>query len=537
MKVFKDSIRAGIYRSLNSAMIYPDLAESILFGHEANSFTDAKTKPGLMETIKFGVLFLDEIGELAEHIQAKLLRAVDAEICEGTRISGKLDYSLKDLIIISATNQPKDKIRRDLYFKLGVKVELNGIDERPEDIQVAIPYFISRAFDKRKDYQDILEFFDINDLEENKAISESDAVLAFSEKEGETILEMILERKWPGNFRALRIALEASILRIESLKNETAVSKEFQKHLKYYLTEYSEEAGGTSIALINPYAHSIYPSAIPTLDLRILNELNNEKNYSHLDDTVKAVLAAFLGLTYESTFTLTELEKQFQSHPGIKYSSRSHLRNIINRLIPEIISSKGSGRGTRYFLARQFLDKLDSEEVDIFSLPEIKSKWTGRDTEIIELNKWLQTSKRIFIQAPAGYGKSAFITMFCHANENHYNFYYYPIGKSGIKKLFEDLSSELKARNIVPESEDLLTDPVNQILPWLGRLFKPKGQATPILILDDIDIISDPDDRDMTLNVADNWNEVTLILIGAKMDNELHPPFIEFPLLSWKKES
>ncbi len=538
MKVFKNSIRAGIYRSINSAMIYPDLVESILFGHEANSFTDAKTKPGLMETIKFGVLFLDEIGELSNDIQGKLLRAVDSEIREGTRISGKLDYSLKDLIVISATNQPKDKIRPDLYYKLGVKVEMKGIDERREDIQVAIPYFISKAFDKRKDYQDILDFFGINELDEDNAISESEDVLAYSKREGDAILEMILSRKWPGNFRALRIALEASILRIESLKNETAVSEEFQKHLQYYLAEYSEEAAGTSSALINPYTNSIFPSANPTLDIRILSELNNEKKYAHFDETEMALLAAFLGLTYESTFSLTELEKQFKSHPGIRYSSKSHLRNLINRLMTEnLISSIGRGRGTRYFLSRQFLDKMESEEIEIFSLPEIKSKWTGRETDIIELDKWLQNSKRIFIQAPAGYGKSAFITMFCHTRENHYNFYYYPKGKSGIKKLFEDFSSELKARKIVPQSEDLLTDPVNQIHPWLGKLLKPKGQVNPVLILDDIDYISDPDDRDMILRLVNKWNEVTLILIGAKMDNELHPPFTEFPLLSWKKDS
>ncbi len=234
LEVFLNSIRAGVFQSINSANIYPNLAESLLFGHEANSFTDARTSPGLLESIKYGLLFMDEIGELPKYIQAKLLRAVDTEISEGCRISGKMTYSLKDVIIISATNQPREKIRKDFYYKMGLEVNIKGIDERPKDVRKSIPYFISKAIGKRKDYAAVNNMFGIRGLRDVSGLSETEEVKNFALEQGSLVAGEILMRKWPGNFRAMRTALEASILRIESPDNLTSFSEKFRKNLHHY---------------------------------------------------------------------------------------------------------------------------------------------------------------------------------------------------------------------------------------------------------------------------------------------------------------
>ena len=140
--IFINALSVGTFQSINGATIIPKLAESMLFGHEKKSFTDAETTPGLLEIIKCGVLFIDEIGDLPETVQPKLLRAFDSAIRKGRRIGGRMDYSLDDLIIISATNRPRESIREDLYYKIGADVEIKGLDDRPEDFQNFIPIFI-----------------------------------------------------------------------------------------------------------------------------------------------------------------------------------------------------------------------------------------------------------------------------------------------------------------------------------------------------------------------------------------------------------
>ena len=249
LEIFLSSLKPGILQSINSASIYPNLAECIFFGEEGNSVTGAITRPGLLELIKCGIIYIEELTELPPNLQAKLLRAFSPEVSEGCRISGRMNYSLKDLIIIMSTNQLQDKLRKDFYYRVGFQVVIKGIDERPDDILKSIPYFIGKAMDKRRDRPAMCRMFGIKFISGDEAtLSGNSTVNKFARDLSGLVCDQILGRKWPGNFRALRTVLEASVLRIEKPEKLSSFSEEFRKNLNYYIQQYSVDPSITITA-------------------------------------------------------------------------------------------------------------------------------------------------------------------------------------------------------------------------------------------------------------------------------------------------
>lgn len=158
--------------AVNCAALPNDLIESILFGHEKDSFTGAVSQRiGKFEEANGGTIFLDEIGEMPFDLQAKLLRVLQQKEIE--RIGGRNPIPV-DLRIIAATNLQlekeiaKGKFRLDLFFRINVfPLHVPSLRARKEDIPILVNYFIekhtkildrkisgvSREFmDKMKDY-------------------------------------------------------------------------------------------------------------------------------------------------------------------------------------------------------------------------------------------------------------------------------------------------------------------------------------------------------------------------------------------------
>lgn len=535
LDIFINSIRAGVFHSINSANIYPDLADSILFGAEEGSYTDAVTRPGLLESLKCGVLFMDEIGELPKYVQAKLLRAVDSEIAEGCRVSGKMIYHLKDLIVISATNQPHEKIRKDFYYKLGIEVNLKGIDERPKDVRKSIPHFIRKAIGKRKDYGAVNGMFRISGITHASQLPETEEIIMFSNEQADLVTDDILNRKWPGNFRALRTALEASVFRIEDPKDPVRFSDEFRKNLKYYIKHFSEDSSQTYLPAVKFPSNTVYPSKYPDMDRRILDRISSKRRFQDMSDLEKKILAVFLSSTHETGFRRRDLEEYYKSISGIKHSSEAHIRNKLNKLLAlDFLKRSGEGKSTRYHLTQSFMGKVTGD--NIFSLPETDKNWADRRDEINNLAKHLSSSERIYINAPPGFGKSAFMAMFCQAGKQMYNLYYYELGREGIKKLFKDIFAFIQTKN-KPDLNDFLEDPVKNTKPYLDQIFKSKNSKKPVLILDNAHFISEADHMATLADIANEWHEVIIILVGDDMDNVLPGDFTPFRLNPWDKRA
>lgn len=135
--------------AINCAAIPETLLESELFGHERGAFTGAdKAKMGLFEAANTGTLFIDELGELAMGLQAKLLRALESR---RIRRVGAIKETPVDVRIVAATNRDllqevaAGRFREDLYYRLNVlAVRLPPLRERCDDIPLLVEHFLRR---------------------------------------------------------------------------------------------------------------------------------------------------------------------------------------------------------------------------------------------------------------------------------------------------------------------------------------------------------------------------------------------------------
>ena len=177
---------AGPFVKVNCAAIPTELIESELFGHEKGAFTGAAAlRRGKFELADRGTIFLDEVGDLHEASQAKLLRVLqDGEL---QRVGGEQTIRVATRVI-SATNRRLDELvadgrfREDLYYRLSVvPIRVPALRERPQDIAELVPYFLS-------------EFCARNNFRPRTI--EPDAVA------------LLGRYTWPGNVRELRNVVE-----------------------------------------------------------------------------------------------------------------------------------------------------------------------------------------------------------------------------------------------------------------------------------------------------------------------------------------
>ncbi|MFH1231443.1 MAG: sigma-54 dependent transcriptional regulator [Planctomycetota bacterium] len=146
-EIYRLSPRYGKpFLQMNCAAVPETLIESEIFGHEQGAFTGAVSKRrGLLELSNKGVLFLDEIGDMALPTQAKLLRAIEEQ---EFRPLGSEKTSKVDVRIICATNKnleemvQKEQFRDDLYYRICYdKIIIPPLRERTEDIGLLVEFF------------------------------------------------------------------------------------------------------------------------------------------------------------------------------------------------------------------------------------------------------------------------------------------------------------------------------------------------------------------------------------------------------------
>lgn len=184
------SRRNKAFVAINCAAIPESLLESDLFGHERGAFTGASVlKRGRLEIADGGVVFLDEIGELAPALQVKLLRVLQER--EFERVGGTHPIKV-DIRLIAATNRNLDEavrngeFRQDLYYRLAVvRLTMPPLRERKEDIPMLARHFVQKYAQRCK--------------VKAKPVSR-DAMAA------------LVHYDWPGNVRELENAIERALV-------------------------------------------------------------------------------------------------------------------------------------------------------------------------------------------------------------------------------------------------------------------------------------------------------------------------------------
>ncbi len=166
------------------------VVESELFGHEKGAFTGAdKRKIGYIEKANDGILFLDEIGDLDQDIQLKLLRFLDNKTFSRM---GSTQETKVDLQLLAATNRNLEKtvedgtVREDLYYRL-------------KTIQIFLPFLSERTEDIPKLAHHFLNLFRIQGRTTIGEISDQAMVL-------------LKNYSWPGNVRELKSSIERAII-------------------------------------------------------------------------------------------------------------------------------------------------------------------------------------------------------------------------------------------------------------------------------------------------------------------------------------
>lgn len=180
----------GPFRAINCGAIPENLIESELFGHEKGAFTGASSrKTGLFEAAAGGTILLDEIGELPQALQVKLLRVLQES--EVVRVGGTETIKI-DVRILAATNRDltrevsEGRFRQDLFYRLNVlTLSLPPLRERDQDTVLLAEYFLRRY----------AEQFGL----EHKTLS-ADA------------RRILLSHTWPGNIRELENVVQRAAL-------------------------------------------------------------------------------------------------------------------------------------------------------------------------------------------------------------------------------------------------------------------------------------------------------------------------------------
>jgi Nif-specific regulatory protein len=176
--------------AINCAALSETLLESEFFGHEKGAFTGAMVqKKGKLEVADGGTVFLDEIGEMAPTLQAKLLRVLQEHAFE--RVGGTRSIPVNIRIIAATNRNLQDAIktghfRLDLFYRLDVvSIQMPPLRDRKQDIPLLTHYFLSR----------------ISKTLKRPAMTVSQAAMAY-----------LMQYDWPGNIRELENAIERAVV-------------------------------------------------------------------------------------------------------------------------------------------------------------------------------------------------------------------------------------------------------------------------------------------------------------------------------------
>jgi DNA-binding NtrC family response regulator len=175
---------------VNCAALPEPLLESEMFGHKKGAFTGAdRDKPGLLEVANGGTFFLDELTEMSQPLQAKLLRAIQDGVVR--RVGSENQDAVVDVRFISATNRdPQDAVkqgvlREDLFYRLRVvPIQLPPLRKRLEDIPLLANHFLAHYWERHRQTGEP------------------------APKLTETTIDFLRSKPWRGNVRELQNLIE-----------------------------------------------------------------------------------------------------------------------------------------------------------------------------------------------------------------------------------------------------------------------------------------------------------------------------------------
>jgi DNA-binding NtrC family response regulator len=189
-----------MFVAVNSGSVPADMLESTLFGHVKGAYTGAHvSRKGYFETANRGTIFFDEVGNISQETQAKLLRVIQER--EFMPL-GSNEVVKVDVRIIAATNSDlrrgvdEGKFREDLYYRLNViNIALPALRERKDDIARLVEHFFNKY-----------------SRENEKFVGPDGTSLLNFERDA---MQLLMDHNWPGNVRELENVVERAVVLAE----------------------------------------------------------------------------------------------------------------------------------------------------------------------------------------------------------------------------------------------------------------------------------------------------------------------------------
>lgn len=184
------SRRAQRFVPVNCSAIPEHLLESLLFGHRRGAFTDAREdRPGLFQIADHGTLFLDEVGDMPQPLQSKLLRTLQESQIQPLGAPAPVSV---DVRVVAATHRDLEamcaagQFRQDLYYRLNViPLTIPPLRERPDDLIPLVAHLLANLGARFG--------------RENLTLSRE-------------AMALLRQHRWPGNVRELENALERAVV-------------------------------------------------------------------------------------------------------------------------------------------------------------------------------------------------------------------------------------------------------------------------------------------------------------------------------------
>jgi transcriptional regulator with AAA-type ATPase domain len=499
----------GDFESFNCANLMDTTSVVELFGSAQGMFTGALNRPGLLEVLELGVLFLDEVGDLSPNVQPMLLRALHTN--PRHRKIRRLGANKSDVIdprlaIICATEKPVESIRQSLLYRMGAIIHVPGMEDRPEDVESAIPWLLNKAIEA------IRNNLAVKDRLNSKVNAGFKDWSDFSVEVSRYLQPLVESRTWPGNFRSLNAAITQSVIRSAESKNYSEMQDNILRHFQSIRLNYSKQI------------HSVTDSLLKPSEKDALEKQEEIKNRMH------EVVEIFPRIAPKEAVKIAEFlvnysavdfrRKDFEAFVELYKTSRTaqkRLRELVNH---NLVTEKEKGI---YCIAVAEQMNSDNEQSRPFTAPDVECTKQALHLFSKNILPLISKSNGIYISTKSGNrGKvSSCLAKLLHENNR---VYYFSFGNRNMINLIEYLQAEILNANPYPGFEETLkkTTDINLRIPFLSgylRVLFNESDA-PVLILEHVDKLSRQERKELLPRLLDFWSCFRFVLLGDKMGNE-----------------
>ncbi|OVE81223.1 hypothetical protein BVY04_03880 [bacterium M21] len=479
----------------NCAGISSQSAVSLLFGHVKGAFTGAvEDHIGLFAQAKGGVLFLDEIGDLAEDVQPMLLRALEAG--EAWAMGAKAPYDVRDVVVVAATERPRGSLREALLNRFTHSLDVPSLSQRLEELPDAIQFHAARVMRTKR--PPVASWHETDGL--GKSI---ESVLT---KFCEAAIIQAEKFRWPGNFRTLRSAIEMSIL----LAGVDKGRGEFLKQCCDGFCKYS--LLGNDRTRSHPPKHDTGPAVEE--DSELLNHV-------------------ILALPESSRSECKRVTRFLQEQGTLKFKRRSfdhcvsgEVRTVQKKLKALALGGvlvRSGNKGELYHLSGQPVTSGTNKH--FLPLP-LDVDYPEDHEETLEiLRKLLHESRNVFLAGNRGAGKTTCAQAVGLLLAEQRPVHYYPFGGGGLKRFLQILDQEIQERGIATQSviktgkKIQAHEQVISMSHAIAQLFPTHSK--PILILDSVDVLESEGKGDALRAMLQFWEGITFLLVGKAPELKL----------------